>query len=82
LSHKLKENDSSVQWNSGNFDGGKSMTMQEISDHFSRRSKNQPPKLDHMGASILSSTNNRFPNNTLGIKPSHRTNSSINIVPD
>jgi hypothetical protein len=39
LSNKLQNtNPSGVHWNSGNFEqnGGKSMTMDEISNHFSR----------------------------------------------
>lgn len=68
LSNNLKfGGDSSVEWNSGNFNGGKSMTMQEISDHFSKKSSNRAPKLEHMGTSLLSNTNNRFPVNNKSI---------------
>lgn len=79
LSNNLKfGGDSSVEWNSGNFNGGKSMTMQEISDHFSKKSSNRAPKLEHMGTSLLSNTNNRFPVNNKSIL---EQNPRINVIP-
>jgi hypothetical protein len=38
-------NNSSIRWGeSSNFNGGKSMTMQDISDHFSKKNKNNGEK--------------------------------------